>query len=210
MNPDEIERRLVEVRRAYRLIHAYQRRILDMLDESDRWMHRTLHVEFARWRPSLWNRPAEQTTPFFRDRWAWDLLPGLHFWVAWNGSRGGVSRQVVFTVSGDQWNPSVGREPEAADLAPPEEATSLLYVRCDVVGAREVSWDQAWKALEAQKDWRTKRVSYALGAARCTSEVMAQMSLAALDGPEALHTKVLEPIARWFGDHAPGTLLDGS
>ena len=62
---------LIDVRRAYRLIWGYQRRIFDLVQlfEDEFASH-----EFYAWAPLSFGRPTQLTTSPLR-KWAWDGLP---------------------------------------------------------------------------------------------------------------------------------------
>lgn len=73
---EELNNALADVRRAYRLVHAYQRRVSDLMTQVDQTLSAT-GLSFVQWRP-LFNKASPRTsTPFFSGgRWAWDMLPG--------------------------------------------------------------------------------------------------------------------------------------
>ena len=79
--PDDLEASLVQVRAAYRLLHAFQLRVNDLY----RTLDDALQGERLRWRdwaPRYNRRPPQ--APFFRNRWAWDLFPGHSPCSSWS------------------------------------------------------------------------------------------------------------------------------
>lgn len=87
--PDESEltRQFVEVRRAFRLVHAYQRRLLDLLRlVGDRVRAAYPDPNFGMWSPSGYSAPPRSDVDITRGKWAWDFLPLYRFQLDWRSS----------------------------------------------------------------------------------------------------------------------------
>ena len=80
----ELAHQFVEVRRAYRLVHAYQRRLLDLLRVvGDRVRGAHPALKFGMWVPVGYSAPPRSDVDPTRDKWAWDFLPLYRFQLDW-------------------------------------------------------------------------------------------------------------------------------
>jgi hypothetical protein len=100
---------LANVRRAYRLLHAYHRRLCDLLQ----LVHESVGkagLEFESWEPLNVARLPRSATPFF-ENWAWDLTPAYQVRCVWRDghqdkTKEKLVRRVVidaFADSGWDW-----------------------------------------------------------------------------------------------------------
>ncbi len=73
---------LTDVRKAYRVAHAYQRRLWDLLRTVNDELS-TRRLQFTRWRTQGFDPVPNARTAFFEERWAWDFLPAYNIACEW-------------------------------------------------------------------------------------------------------------------------------
>lgn len=144
---------LAQVRAAYRLIHAYQRRILDLLAVLDEELGR-LRLEFVEWRTPYYNAPVRSDSKPFRGRWAWDLLPGYSFWCSWeNTDKTKPWRRIFVHVATDtvfeEFKKTARGEPMAEKMPRVEDSPSELWISLYSSESSGFDVQQAW--IEASK-----------------------------------------------------------
>lgn len=142
---------LTDVRRAWRLVYAYQRRLNDLLAVVDaRLVARKFG--FEGWRPTWYSPPPRTGTPFFRaGTWAWDMLPGYRCYVEWTRATGsGGTQRVVIDASADSGFRKAGGEPDPGEFAPVEESESVLWIGLWTATTRTPDWGAAWTAISAK------------------------------------------------------------
>ena len=130
----EIDGALLDVRKAYRLLSLYQRRVLDLCGEITGVFETTLN--FYQWSPSHYDStPRRGTLPL--NRWAWDFLPLYDFCVLylpegvhWNTHNPG-DWLLAIRISADSGYQAAGAiEPDPRDFRDPTscESSVSLYV----------------------------------------------------------------------------------
>lgn len=151
----ELSRALLDVRKAYRLLHGYHRRVLDtaaLLAEqfSDATFHRT----------QLGCSPfTARRNPFERTYWVWDATPLVSVSFLYVRHLGGQDKDQVhrpgdylldisFVADSEYTNAVEGsnREPDPEGFLPPEDSASylvLLLIRCEREN-RGHSWISIW------------------------------------------------------------------
>lgn len=156
---EDIASALENVRHAYRVVWAYQRRMLDTINAITAEFPDTRHYW---WRPNMSDciKSHANSDPV-QDRWAWDSLPLYNFSLLRlpREPRIGKDRDLIQPRKGD-WmleitheadstsleNHSVDGEPDALDFRAVREgetSLSLFLWRCDrEIG--ETTWADAW------------------------------------------------------------------
>jgi len=80
---EDIEGALLDVRKAYRLLHLYQQRVCGLCTEIVETLNQELTkpVEFYHWTASLYGNPPQRGTNLIAGQWSWDFLPLYDFCV---------------------------------------------------------------------------------------------------------------------------------
>lgn len=192
------------VRRSYRLIHQYQRRIFDRLAELSDALS-GMGIAFERWDPALYSRTAKSTTEFFRrPYWAWDLLPAYHMRLVFGAAHAAgrpARRVVVDVVADDGFRASSTRiEPDPGSFAPAEQSRTELRIDMMRVTDPQVSLNEARDLLHrrfagALADGQTH--SIALGNGECEFRAL-RAEMAAVLGPAGLTAAVISPLREWL------------
>jgi nucleoside phosphorylase len=120
----------VDVRAAYRTIHAHHRRLLNLLKQvSEAVAERVAPLEQSFWGPYLWDRVPKETGEFL-DRWVYDFIPIEHAYFGWSPSYSPEvdSFYVEITHSGDDAvdNHPRATEPHPSDLPPVEHSKTTV------------------------------------------------------------------------------------
>lgn len=128
----ELESALTDVRRSYRLLQRYQRRVLDLSDFLAREIDEQL--SFRQWIPVHYRpNPNPYTNPV--ERWAWDGLPYYDFCsfyaldAFWKNEHEPGDWMVVIRCTADTGFEALGQsEPDPLAFKSAVESTSLLRV----------------------------------------------------------------------------------
>lgn len=201
---DELEATLRTVREAYRVVHAYQRRVLDMMAALDREFA-TRQLSFSWWSPACTLRPPERSSrSVLGDRWAWDLSPGVAMSFAWShepSANAPWRRVLVLPIA--EWiaRSNAGGEPDGDSLGDASERRSKIVVRCEAASGR-IDWDELWLALSSRPGWRQGTQTFSVGATACAAEVVVDESLSRIRDTDALRERVVTPVAKWFEENA--------
>lgn len=145
---------LVDVRRAWRLVYAYQRRMNDLVAGVDTVLaHHGL--EFELWQPLFNAPPTKRGTPYFRGRWAWDMLPGYATQVHWIDPqlKNGRRRRVVLQAVADSGRRFEGGEPDPVDFEPADAAETQLRLGLWTTTAAKPAWEAAWAVISTREYW---------------------------------------------------------
>jgi hypothetical protein len=188
---------LADVRRACRLLHAYQRRVNDLFGLVVDGVTAETRLKYGGWYTTGLQRPARRGGEFFRDRWAWDMLPGQRPGV-WLHAKNGdgtctsVHIQVIADTGFDSYDGS--GEPDAAGFASVEEERSEL--RFSVlrwpVGADEAETRAALSAAHPELyDGTTRRCEVDGGVAVFT---YGRVELSELASAAAVRGRVTGPL----------------
>jgi len=142
---------LTEVRLAYRLVHEYQRTILDLTAHLGRRLADARPgLTFQRWRPLRHAPPPPpEVDPSGEGRWAWELLPGHHVEVLWGtGAQPapGALGVRMHHLADDGFQLGSG-EPRPADFPPAAACMTSLTFRA--VAVRRVEAHLGWDDLIA-------------------------------------------------------------
>lgn len=206
MTEAELARTLADVRRASRLLVAYQRRMNEVFYR----VHLALQargLEHRWWGSDRHRTPARShVLQFAPGKWAWDMFPGLSLAAEWS-TGGPAVRRVYLALDTDTGfeKPASGGEPDPTcfSLAPDDARTRLragLYTadRADPpwvqirVHALEHRWHRAVDQ-EIDWDWQGWRGTYRY------LEVPAE----ALVSGDAVDRLLVQPLAAWADRHAP-------
>lgn len=211
--PDEqvadLKEALAQVRAAYRLIHAYQRRILDLLAVLDEQLAKHGMV-FDEWRTPYYNPPVRSDTKPFHGKWAWDLLPGYSLWCTWeNADKAKRWRRIYVHVATDSsfedFKKTVHGEPMAENMLPVEKTSSALWISLYSSETGGMDVKQAW--LEASKlgDQLYDGKTHLFGqGAKPFRYSFCELSLADLPDETMVTEKLIRPLEEWVksGDFA--------
>ena len=146
----EVDDLTLQLRRAYRLVHGYQRAIFDLARE----IGARLGLEFYCWEPVFNDAPGRFRTDISR-KWAWDFLPaysiyfaftspgpikkGSYMLVLWAEADTGFSKLCEETSRG---------EPDFTKLDAPENCATTFRFWHSVI-------DDSPKRLDSQTFWNT-------------------------------------------------------
>lgn len=196
---NELKAALEDVRRAYRLLHAYHRRVNDMFYAVHEFLEKR-GAEFMSWGPlNVWNLP-QKTKPFFRpETWAWDLTPAYQIECVWHRSQGGMHHKLHVHAIADTGFDAAGEgEPDPARFEPPETSRSEIRVGLHRTCAKQLDWGAAWKKLSAdptRKNTGVHRVK--VGNDDYAYRYFA-MDLVELGDEQAVKEKLLQPLDEWL------------
>jgi len=128
----EMQAALVDVRKAYRLVWAYQRRLFDIVKATTDEFE---DMGFYYWQTIHTARPANSgSSPF--SRWAWDMLPMRRAsFLFLNGSternlarKGQWMLELHLNSDTGFPVPPINSEPDAADFTPADQCSSELTI----------------------------------------------------------------------------------
>ncbi|AUX32024.1 MULTISPECIES: hypothetical protein [Sorangium] len=189
---------LAEVRRAYRLLHAYHRRLCDLLQVTDQFLAER-GFEFERWEPVNVARLPRSAKPFFRpEYWAWDLTPAYQVECSWHGSREGIHCKVyIHAIADTGYVDSGDREPDPTRFRAAEETASELRVGLHRTRARKPDWSGAWKLLSPITNLRDgTHHQVKVGEDDYTYRYF-NLNLAELGDEGAINDRLLLPLDNW-------------
>jgi len=151
MNPSPgLKEALIDVRKAYRLLSLYQRRVLDLVKETGSMFD----LDFYGWSPVHFGRIGKLGTDP-TGKWAWDLIPlycasFLYVQPSYNRRhrRQGEWMLEIGVNSDDGFDPSSKKnlEPNVSDFRPAEECKSWFGLYCwfSTTTVKESDWLQLW------------------------------------------------------------------
>ena len=195
---------MLEVRRSYRLVYEYQRRLFDRLRELSDTLTGGMGFAFRRWDPTLYSRHAKSTTEFFDySHWAWDFLPAYRLQLVWESPGAGrnTSRSVVIEAVSDTGFNQVGRyEPHPSQFDDVVASRSELQVNLMRSTDPNLSWSQAWLLLSQHENviYDGKDHVVSAGDNQCTYRYFSVDLNVVLDA-EGLREHVTLPLRSWFG-----------
>ncbi len=200
----ELAAALTDVRRAFRLVYAYQRRLFDLYAEVDAVLLEK-GLAFDQWGAVFNAPPPRKGTPFFRNRWAWDMLPGYAVGSFWADEkpRKGLRRRFLLQALADTGRTFSGAEPDPVQFEAVEESRSALRMARWTTTAGSPDWNGAWQMVSS-KDWSWKgRATVELDGATYTYEYE-ERDLTELVDPAAVRALLLDPLGRWADDPLGG------
>jgi hypothetical protein len=195
--PQDLAAALTDVRRAYRLVYAYQRRMNDLVAEIDAALTQD-GLEFELWRPVFNAPPPRSGTPYFRGRWAWDMLPGYATQVHWCDPTGkkGRRRRVVLQAVVDSGATFDAAEPDPADFEAADACESQLRIGLWTTTATQPTWDAAWAAVSARDAYWDGVQEVDVDGSRYTYEYVG-VDVSRLVDAKATRALVLDRLAGW-------------
>lgn len=198
---DDLARALCDVRRAYRLLQVYHRRLCDLLQLVDGALT-AAGLEFDRWEPiNVWRLPRGKK-PFFRpETWSWDLTPAYQVRCVWEQAVKGRARRVVIEHIGDTgYTTNSEGEPDPGTFKDAGQSATELRVGLWTARAKRADWDQAWVEVHRIPDWDDGRVhAVAVEGVEHTYRHLAA-DIADLCDAAAVKEKLLDPIEQWLAE----------
>lgn len=202
-----LSEQMIQVRNAYRLVVAYQRRLLDIVKMTKMQLqkqHRGL--AFYRWGPNKWSRPGVQDPT---QKWAWDFVPLCQCDIGWVTSALPVpgSFWVWLTHEGDSgWNTEVPGEPDPLTFKPAEECHTRLHagvlgVTGLTIGAEALGdWFGLYDALEPKLTPERLSAGFEDNAAAAVARIRElAVNVEELSSPELVTKKLIEPLLEFAG-----------
>jgi hypothetical protein len=197
-SPD-LHQALSEVRRAYRLVHVYHRRLCDLLQTIDETLSRS-GLAFQRWSPInvLWL--PDGTSPFFRpDKWAWDLSPAYQVLCEWKGASNDHVRRVVLECVADTgYTTTGGGEPDASRFDDVERCITEIRISMWTARSTDADWGAAWKEVEPLPDKYDGRVHAVKVDGIELTYARYAVNVAELVDESAANTKLCAPLEAWL------------
>ena len=194
----ELAAALVDVRRAYRLLHGYQRRVNDLFYAAHEFLIKQ-GLEFESWGPlNVWSLP-RKNTPFFRpETWAWDLTPAYQVECVWRRSKNEVHHKIhIHAIADTGYNDSDEGEPNPAKFEPAEASRSELRIGLYRTRTTKPDWSGAWEKFSVianRKGGDIHRVNVAQDE---YAHRYFDIDLAELGDEHAVKEKLLRPIEEW-------------
>jgi hypothetical protein len=205
MSNSELADSLVEVRKAFRIAVAYQRRVNELFYE----VHKIVGgsgFNSVRWQPNYYHAPDSANKPQFSpDKWAWDMFPGYCLSAEWR-TEGPPFRRVWVGLDTDTAffkakKDANGGQPDPVAFAPADspDSRSELWVGL-YTSDKPIDWTSLWKeklskewtqAIDKDHPW-TFDSNKITGTYRCFC-----VPLDSLDSLDAIQTRLLDPIQSW-------------
>ncbi|AKT36094.1 hypothetical protein [Chondromyces crocatus] len=190
---------LTDVRRAYRLLQVYHRRLCDLLHAIDETL-RAEGMEFSRWEPKNVARLPKATKPFFGpDRWAWELTPAYQVECIWDLATKGRARRVIVEAIGDSgYNPVDDGEPDPARFMDESQAATELHLGLWSAPTKRIDWDAARAVLERMQGWDQEGAQTLVVGGVDVRFQRLRVDLAQLVDVQAEHEKITGPLESWL------------
>lgn len=193
---DELKAALVDVRRAYRLLHAYHRRLQDLFQRVDDFLA-PKGISFDSWNSVNVSRLPAKSQPFFRN-WAWDLTPAYQVTCKWQGLCGQRTYHIEVEAFADTgYDASGEREPDPIRFVSPEKCSSELRLGLWSATAKKPDWGTAWTVIEKQ-NWSDGNTHTAIVDAAKYMYRYGAIDLVELGDEQAVKEKLLEPLRVWI------------
>lgn len=157
----DLPEKLTNVRRATRLLAAYNRRLISILSLVNQALESTpkLGICFVRWDPIHHKAIGQQRTAIF-GRWGWDYVPLSYSWFQWSTDgedrpkqAGAVFVAVQHDIDAYQ-KPVDGTEPDPTTFGPEEAQVSRLrvWITALVSGSSGDTWSRIDEVIEGAFD----------------------------------------------------------
>lgn len=155
----ELQKTLLDVRKAYRLMYLYQKHVLSTIE---RFVQEFSDAIFYWWSPVYYYPPPMRSTNLTK-RWTWDLIPFFLTSIFYRYSGGDPDNHpkgdwlLEFTLitdsAADECFEEASNEPSPLDFASPEEAeTNLLVAMWFCKDDAKFNWFKQWESLEYPED----------------------------------------------------------
>lgn len=195
---DELAAALVDVRRAYRLLHAYHQRLQDLLHTTHDFLLGD-GFEFEHWSPINVARLPQSTKPFFGSHWGWDLTPGYQVQCIWRRSKNKSSHRIhVHAIADTGYNASAEGEPNPATFESAEISRSEIRVGMYRASTTKPDWRGAWEQLSEKADRKNGDVHRVMVDKVEYAHRYFDVDLVELSDEQAVKDKLLEPIRVWI------------
>lgn len=191
---------LADVRRAYRLVQAYQRRLCDLFQLIDEELVEKHQFQFWLWDPFHASRPTQRKTRFFRPKtWAWDLSPGYQVQCQWTATVKKRTRRVAILAIADTGFGDTGTpEPDPGKFAPVEECGTELLIGLWTAETSQPDWDTAWERMQQVKDYFDGKSHQVTVDGKAYVYESRNVSVVDLVDEAAVRAKLLGPIDDWL------------
>jgi hypothetical protein len=192
---DDLAGALVDVRRAYRLLWAYQRRVNDLFHAIDEHLGRH-GMRHAGWKPTSFANVPNQA--FYRpNKWAWDLFPGFGVQVWWTGTGPhGPVRADAWLYTDDGFQYTRGEPDPKSWETSAEQARSKLWLYVATGPAKP-----DWAALHAHVETTDLVGAGAFDLPSGAYRVVCLLAgLEELPDADALHARLLAPVDHWLAE----------
>lgn len=152
-----LEQKMVEVRKAYRLLHGYHKRLVDVGG-----------IIFSQFRDAVYYRQelssnpyTTRRNPFEKDYWAWDATPLISVSYLFLGRVARKSSEsihrigdylldITFTADSEYEDNLGSKEAGPVEFGPPERSRSdisLLLIRCEA-DSDGFGWNDIWHSRD--------------------------------------------------------------
>ncbi len=197
MTDDTLSLALLDVRRAYRLIHAYQRRVCDILAALDTTAAHN-QLAFHGWYATEFDEPVRKGKRFFgTGQWTWPMLPMYDVTCSWRSDSTQRKRpRLDVRVRADNGFATSGEEPVPADFEPAQACASILSIRMMRSKGPGVNWDHVDSRLDERAPDADASCVLDIGKAQVWATCL-DLDLAKLAAPDALDRLVLRPVNSW-------------
>jgi len=201
MSRDDLARALVDVRKAYRLLQGYHRRLNDLLQRVEEKVGQRGLV-FESWAPQNVAFLPRSTKLFFAPyNWAWDLTPAYQVSCAWSSPPAGgeVRRIGLVAVADTGYNVQGDGEPDPTRFTDAADCSTEIWIAAWTTNAKTPNWSQAWTRIQdiPQHDEGTSH-SVTLDGATYTYQYLQTINVADLTSSEAVEKHLLAPIEGWL------------
>jgi hypothetical protein len=197
---DDLSRALCDVRRSYRLLQVYQRRLCDLLQLVDGVLA-AAGLEFDRWYPINVARPPRARKPFWSGTWAWDFTPIYQVRCSWEQATKGRARRVdIDCIADTAYVTNSEGEPDPSTFKDADQSATELHVGLWTARAKRADWNNAWAQVSQLPDWDDGGAHAVLvDGVEHTCRVF-RVDIADLVDPEAVRAKLLDPIEQWLAE----------
>lgn len=194
----DLAQALAEVRGAYRLLHAYHRRLCDLLQMMDEFLSER-GFEFNRWAPLNVARIPQSKKPFFRpEQWAWDLTPAYQVECSWRGSNKGTHYKVhIHAIADTGYDDSYDGEPDPTRFESAKTTVSEIRIGLYRTKAKKPDWSSAWEPISRIKNRKDGTEHKVRVSGDEYTHRYFDLNLAELGDEGAIKEKLLLPLDRW-------------
>lgn len=148
---DDVAQALVQVRRAYRLVWAYQRRLLDLLEAFGASLkERHPQLQFFSREPVGYSQPPRGDVDPTAGYWSWNFLPFYRCdlsWVTSSKVEPGALFVGVTHYADTGYPPGARSEPDALQFPAAEQCSTWIHPYVMSVGASVPKGISTWLSL---------------------------------------------------------------
>lgn len=193
---DELAGALTDVRRAYRLLHGYHRRVNGLFAQFDKAVE-AQDFEFVQWAPVFFGRPRNKSGKFWDRRWAWDLLPGYGLGAVYQRKEPTPLRRILFQVVADDAYTWGRVQPLPKDFDPVEDCQSLVHIGLWTAEDSRFQDRAAWAALRKLENPWDGSCHPVEVAGRAYSYALRTVDLSEITTDDAFSKLVVAPTRAW-------------